>query len=249
MLRKKLLYRMPYDLRRKIYALFRPQIYDQFQIHRKTQYKSFDDLKCIFVHIPKTGGISICTTLFGSFDPRHTSISDYQIIFSRQEFDHYFKFAFVRNPWERLYSAYRFLQQGGINDTDRNWAKLNISLFKSFEDFVKIWVNKDNVQTYIHFRPQWHFISLPFEKEPVVDFIGFYENLHEDFEFVQKQIFGNIGKRLSHRNKTLSNNGFDYKDCYTDESRRIVEEVYKEDIRILGYNFDNSSLPIQLQRR
>ena len=39
----------------------------------------------------------------------HDNIVSAQRRMPRQDFDSYFKFAFVRNPWERLVSEYEFL--------------------------------------------------------------------------------------------------------------------------------------------
>jgi Sulfotransferase family len=249
MFNQQLLHALPQDLQKKTYAFLKPKRYHQLQTYRSTLYRSFDRLKCIFIHIPKTAGISICTNLFENFDPRHITVGDYQVIFSKENFDNYFKFTFVRNPWERLYSAYNFLKKGGINKNDKVWAEQNLYCFESFEDFVKKWVNKENIQSYIHFRPQYQFICLPFKNKPILDFLGFYENLQEDFSHVQMKILGKADKNLTHHNKTSSNPQSDYRDFYSDKTKRIIAEVYREDIRMLGYNFDNSSLPTQLKKR
>jgi hypothetical protein len=41
----------------------------------------------------------------------------------------------------------------------------------------------------------------------------------------------------------------DYREHYTEETHRIVAEVYAEDVELLGYSFDNSSLPTQIAAR
>lgn len=88
------------------------------QIYNNYSYKPLDNLKCIFVHIPKTAGISISRSIFGNLGGGHTKIRDYELIFSAKDFNNYFKFTFVRNPWDRIFSAYRFLKNGGINEED-----------------------------------------------------------------------------------------------------------------------------------
>ncbi|MBA2490567.1 MAG: hypothetical protein H0V34_02305 [Gammaproteobacteria bacterium] len=58
----------------------------------------FDRYRCIYVHIPKTGGVSISTSLFGSTTGRHRTVAEYKQIFGERAFKDYFKFTFVRNP-------------------------------------------------------------------------------------------------------------------------------------------------------
>ncbi len=55
---------------------------------------------------------------------------------------------------------------------------------------------------------------------------------------------------LQHENKTASDHKqLDYRKFYSNETHDIVSEVYKRDIELLGYNFDNSSLKTQLTNR
>jgi hypothetical protein len=60
--------------------------------------------RCIFIHIPKTAGASIALSLFNE-PPRHVHYRDFEIA-NPDKFRRYFKFAFVRNPWDRLVSSY-----------------------------------------------------------------------------------------------------------------------------------------------
>ena len=80
----------------------------------------------------------------------------------------------------------------------------------------------------------------------MVDFIGFFENLTEDFLYIQNKI-GADGE-LQSLNVTGARAG-DYKSYYNDETRKIVADVFQEDIRIFGYTFDNSSLHAQVATR
>jgi len=210
--------------------------------------KSFDKHKCIFVHIPKTAGVSVVKSLFDNLGGGHAKIGEYQQLYTETEFKNYFKFTFVRNPWDRLVSAYNFLITGGINERDKNWAENNLRQYPDFDSFVKNWLSRKNVYTYPHFIPQFEFVCIE-GLEPAVDFIGYFENLEEDFEYVANKL--GIQTKLQHLNKTERKTKYygdkiveifvdekkDYTEYYTDETAKIVADVYREDIEIFGYDF------------
>lgn len=249
-------YSLPYSLRRFSYSILRNRDFRELQNRRNIDedssysYKPFIEKKCIFVHIPKAAGVSVCQTLFNSLAGGHETVKKYQIIFSKEEFNHYFKFTIVRNPWDRLFSAYNFLKKGGMNDYDRSWAMSNLVDYNDFNDFVKRWVNSSNIYKYVHFLPQHHFLCLPGSDELQVDFLGYFENIEDDFLYIKNILALDSTVNLAYENKTESSTiNNDYRRFYTDETRNIVHEVYKRDIELLGYNFDNSSLSEQLQNR
>ena len=99
--------------------------------------------KCIFIHIPKAAGTAVTQALFGPVS-RHVPYFEYEKANPRK-FKRYFKFAFVRNPWDRLVSTYFFLKRGGLNEMDRQWAEKNLSVFDNFDSFVRGWVNEENI--------------------------------------------------------------------------------------------------------
>ena len=213
-------------------------------------YKSFDQYQCIFVHIPKAAGVSVCRTLFGNLGGGHSTIEHYQIVFSKNEFDRYFKFTFVRNPWSRIFSAYNFLKKGGMNEVDRRWAATNIASYKNFDDFIKGWLSIPGIEKYKHFRPQYEFLCIPGSYKLSVDFLGFFENIQNDFECIKNKLALDASLTIKHENKTASDDSqLDYRDFYTNETRDIVAEIYKRDIDLLGYNFENTSLEKQLKNR
>lgn len=241
------LWLFPYESRQTLFRTLSPRAYRRFQAMRHNtsegrSLKAFDEQSCIFVHITKCAGVSVSKSLFGNLGGGHLRVPHYELIFSKREFENYFKFTFARNPWDRLVSAFLFLKKGGINKVDRVWSEQNLSHYNDFHTFVTEWVNRKNINTWKHFVPQYKFVCEPGDQTPKVDFIGHFERLENDFNYIQNK----LGKtsNLQHLNKTGGTKR-DYKEYYTEDTKKLVADVYKEDIRIFGYDFDNTSFEKQ----
>ena len=193
--------------------------------------KPFDEHKCIFIHITKSAGTSVAQSLFG-YLPYHYTAIDYRVIYGRKLFKSYFKFAFVRNPWDRLYSAFRYLKAGGWNDDDKRWNEQNLSEYDSFESFIKIWLDKRNIMQHRHFWPQYRFLC-DNNYHLLVDYLGYFETLDEDFRKICSRL--NIDCSLGAHN---TNPGESYGKVYTGSMRQKVADVYARDIELFGYEFD-----------
>lgn len=245
---------LPYEARRFLFKVTYQDIYLMLmglrtadpKILNSPTFKPFIEHKCIFVHIPKAAGISLGYSIFGRHTGNHTTISEYQIAFDRSEFNGFFKFAFVRNPWDRLLSAFLFLKNGGRNKNDLQWAEQHLSGFRSFDEFVLKWVNRQNIYKGIHFVPQYRFVTTKKITRPDVDFVGFFENINNDYEYVRSRL--GFGNDLIHDNKTTEKSG-EYQSYYSEKTKNIVSDVYREDIEVFGYNFENTSLESQLKKR
>jgi len=135
-----------------------------------------------------------------------------------------FKFAFVRNPWDRLWSMYKFTMK-------RGWIAPDMI----FDDWVQSsWATEAcEYQTPvvpITQKPQMDWISV--DGAIVIDYVGRYENVVDDFS----EICNRIGVTLSlpHINSTPSS---DYRKVYTDFSSDFVSHHYKKDIEAFDYEF------------
>lgn len=196
-------------------------------------YKSFDDKKAIFVHIPKCAGISVNKALFGNLAGGHTTLEQYLTVFEPKAIQSYFKFTIVRNPWDRVVSAYHFLKQGGMNQWDQAFYQKELAQYNNFEDFVKQWlVIPENLAKHHHFQTQSHYILDKYGKV-TLDYVGYLENIDTDFKVICNRI--GITASLPETNKSKRTN---YQDYYTDETKQIVADMYHKDIELLGYNFD-----------
>jgi hypothetical protein len=241
----KMVYSLPHDVRRRAISLARPKAFRELQALRHVEttegysYKPFDDRQCIFVHVPKAAGISICKTLFGNLAGGHTGIGIYQIVFSKDEFERYFKFAFVRNPWSRLLSAYQFLKSGGMDADDERWAVEQLADFDTFDDFVRGWVTPDSILTQIHLVPQYQLLCLPFTQTLAVDFVGYFEHLDRDYAFICERLGLKTQAKLPRHNIGPSGDSRSYRDHYTPSTISIVAEAYKDDIALFRYNFES----------
>jgi len=195
-----------------------------------TSLKGFDELKCIYIHIPKTGGVSINQRLFNNLGSSHMTIKGCSLIFSKLEFDSYYKFSVVRNPFDRLASAYFFLKESGFHEKDQQWFSENLSKYNTFQDFVINWVNKKNVYSSIHFIPQYEFVCIN-------------DKLSIDEVFKLEEIdaaYKKIARKLNIKDMTLSKlnagkNKIDYMELYDKKSLAIVENIYKKDFVIFDY--------------
>ena len=178
------------------------------------------DLKCIFVEVPKTGSTSI-RSIIGQPETPHLDIRQIKNEIKPEEFDTYFKFGFVRNPWDRAVSLYN--RKEGVQLKH----KISFADFARWHDYA--------TDTCIH--PTRKKYQLDFftnsAGELLVDFIGKFENLQEDFSSICDKI-GIPRQELPHENKT---NHKHYTEYYDDETREIVAQKYAKDIEYFGYEF------------
>ena len=188
----------------------------------------FDYYKCIFVHIPKAAGISVNKALFGNYGGGHRTLKEYQGLFRPSTFDSYFKFTIVRNPYDRIQSAYFFLKEGGMNARDKEWSEHYLSNCPSFEYFVMNILEDVCKSGQIHFKKQVDFLRNR-NGDLQIDFIAKFENINEDFEIIANKIKSK--GELTQRNKTISKDKFEY----TPQLKEVIYRLYQEDFELLNY--------------
>ncbi len=191
----------------------------------------FGEKQSIFVHITKSAGTSVALSLFGKL-PYHYRAWEYRVIFGRRRFNQYFKFAFVRNPWDRLYSAYSYLKGGGWNDDDRAWSQQHLADIDDFEQFVLEWLTPERLYAHIHFWPQSDFICDKHGK-PLIDYLGYFEEIQDDFQVIAQKLGSDA--TLAHTNKSKRAG---YQQVYSEAAKQKVAQLYQADITHFGYRFD-----------
>ena len=232
---------LPYGVRRFCFRTFFPGRFDLLQACRSPevtegfQLQGLDETRCIFIHVPKCGGRSVAKALFGEEHVGHATHRQYRMLFTREEYRSYFKFAIVRNPWDRLVSAFHYLKGGGNGEPDARWADEHLKGFDDFETFVREWLPAKKLDSiYWHFMTQTHFTSTEAGTSEL-DFIGHFETLERDYDTIAGKL--GIETRLPRLN--TSKRRLDYRSYYTDETASIAAEAYKVDIEAFGYQFDD----------
>lgn len=198
----------------------------------------YDARHAIFVHVPKTAGTSVCRALF-DVKPRHAPLARFLAI-DPDRFARYFKFGFVRNPWDRLFSAYSFLSGTPRRQfrtvVERQWVQRRLGATPTFEQFVLSLEDRRRREAFFsrkHFRPQRDWLRVPGHPDAGCDFIGRFESLAEDFEVVCRRL--GVAPSLPALRQTAH---APYREVYSRDMIVRVGEWYAEDISLYGYRFD-----------
>jgi len=201
----------------------------------------------IFIHIYKVAGTSISKALnrYCDFNPRyinplkriqlllgirpkifindfspHCTAFDIKSSVPNNIFESYFKFGFVRNPWDWQVSLYWY----ALKDTNHHQHDLTKKL-GTFDNYLEWRVNED-----LHLQSDFLYSG----ENLLVDFVGRFENLQIDFDNVTQRL-GLTQSTLGHYNPTARK---DYKEYYNSQTRELVAQAFSKDIEIFNYSFD-----------
>lgn len=227
--------------------------------------------KTVFVHIPKNAGQSVERVFLDRLDltwdtraplllrrndrselgpPRlaHLTAQDYVALkyIPQAMFDDYYKFTFVRNPWDRAVSFYKYLVSS---------SEFDFNTFVSDVLAQHLW---ENMHWFV--GPQSDYVFGE-DGQMLVDFVGRFERLQDDFNKVCTHIgipptslpYSNrsqgeappqiqIGTRWDRFRRRMQKPNVPpqyerYSDYYDDQSYRIVADLYRADIEAFDYTF------------
>ena len=190
--------------------------------------------KIIFIHIPKTAGSSIEHLLrdeglyeldfIGVRNGRSThhymGIELKMIL--KDLYPKYYKFSFVRNPYDRLISEYFWCR---IKDVGHKFNKT----FDEFLDYVEDVIKNKKFFKPIendHFIPQYSFLF--FNNKLLVNNIFKYEDIETVAPLIKKRL--KIKTTLQHLNKSVKN-----EITLTQEQKDRIYNLYKIDFETFNY--------------
>lgn len=191
------------------------------KIHR-LQHKYIDNF--VFIHINKTGGSSIEKAL--KLPLEHKTAQEKIKELGDKNWSNKFTFAVVRNPWDKVVSHYHYRVQ--TNQTNLGNNPIN------FKDWVRLAYGEQNPTYYDQpkmFMPQFDWIA-DNEGRILVNFVGQFENLTEDFNYVCKK----LNKTVELQHYKASKRG-SYRDYYDDKTIEIIAHWFSKDLEKFEYKF------------
>ncbi len=201
--------------------------------------------KLLYVAVPKAASRSLLYYL--SAPPGQNAVGPAVIkqqppadlLRARPELADYFKFTVVRNPWSRVFSAYRQKIQ---TDDPLITARLlkgrqGLAPNMPFADFVE-WLGSEegaDAKADKHWLSQYRILGLAGPEPVRYDFIGKLERLPDDLDTLSARLgvsLAGVGHLL------YSGAAESYRAAYTDRTAELVAQRYAQDIARFGYRFD-----------
>ena len=212
--------------------------------------------KFLFVHIAKTGGTSVRAALervrrrdpyywlmwpchrmshltghkLGTKFPRHAHAIAAKEMLPKEFYDSLFKFAFVRNPWDLQVSSFHHI---------RRERPHYMAGHDNFGDFLRWKLDPErpyqfHIDTSIELQNDY---LVDLHDKLIVDFVGRYERLNEDFSYACQRIGINL-PALPHR-RQATDRSKDFRSYYDSETADLVAQHFRKDIERFGYTFDD----------
>jgi hypothetical protein len=202
-----------------------------------------DSRKVVFIHIQKTGGLTVDRLLNERIPDLRGLVARHA--FARRgmeqldEWNEYFKFAFVRNPWDRLVSWYSMVTTMP-REGNELWRYVHDNS-STFEEFIYNCTDEVEIKDGVHYSFAYNQLDYVTDDHGnlLVDFIGRLENFDRDLQ----EVFRRIGFELEtvpHKNRSGHQH---YSTFYTPDTELIVRERFKRDIEYFGYEFESPRKP------
>lgn len=202
----------------------------------------------IFIHITKCAGTSITKALepyLGEDDlvlggtakgevlnrewqalgriHKHSTAAEVKKHVGDDTWNDYFKFSFIRNPWDVMVSTYHWWRETSFED---QWGTAQkVRAMSSFDEYIRSPLHRS--------KACWEFV-LGENGELLVDYVGRQERIHKDFSYVCGRI-GLPNLHAPHKNRSRH---ICYRELYTEETKSLVARWFHQDIDLFSYCFE-----------
>lgn len=193
----------------------------------------------IFIHVPKTGGRSISTAL-NHIDIEHKSIKSNIQSFGKKYVDNTFKFTVIRNPWDRMWSFFKFFILDKRPDLEKYYYDFNQWIL----DGCPVTTKNNTTNTPVSIGLDHMSFYKDDSNTIKIDYFIRFENLQSGFDEVCLNL--NINSitlpHIGEKEHFLLLDKYpyidkDYKDQYT--SQEAIDYVYLRNIEIINlFNYD-----------
>lgn len=195
-----------------------------------------ENKKYLFIHIPKNAGTYI-RKMFPGMNGGHDHVSAFNIRKHLPNvFNDCYKFAIIRDPYERCVSMYNFHVNTNKMDI-QGWGIYGLNILKkhnvqSFEDFVELlYKNKNNIKSLgeIVWEKQTYFITDE-KGNIIVDKLIDIENLDDEVKILKKRFNITIPTPKNRINVSQTK---DYMSYYSNQLiYDMVTNIYKDDVKL-----------------
>ena len=202
------------------------------------------DRRLVYLEVPKVASTSMLFTIGQSYNIQFNPTKIHTDPFWHRlrgtlgkELSSYYKFSFVRNPFDRLVSCYKEKVVKPYHNSDLPYwfNRKHFSLPKnaSFREFVEFAVEIPDHLADRHFKSQTAILYQ--DGTLLVDWLGRFENLAADWATFAKRY--NYSPHLAHKtsSRDVQRTHQDYRLYYTPELAELVYQRYQRDFELFGY--------------
>jgi len=202
-----------------------------------------EEKKFIFFHLFKCAGSSmrkvlttneeLCYEYFGGHclprDGKELMYKDKK----KTMFNNYFKFTFVRNPFDWLLSTYNYILAYPNHINHEAVKSLDLAGF--IQHYVDVMMLNEGRGVGMNKCVTMYDFITDKDGKLLVDFVGKFENVNKDMEYVLGQV-GIPYVELPFVNVNPSRVS-DYRVCYNEEAKDLVEKYFEKDLDYFNYRF------------